>query len=177
MPGLQVMVYVSKAASTAVLRASGKEHVFTRDFYESDEDRAKYRIVPSQEGSSLAAALEQAAHMGEDAFGVVQTKKGFGIRVRSDQYENVLMRLRPDDAQQFLVDRWRSQGCQQRPERKQSKSLWRGGTCIRCSLSGRDGDERGSYGRRVRLNRGWWRTRRASRSSRNTSPNPDLEAK
>ena len=58
----------------------------------------------------MKAALEQAAHMGDEAFGVVRTRRGFGIRVPSDRYENVIMRLRPDDAQQFVGDRWEISG-------------------------------------------------------------------
>ncbi len=108
--GLQVLVYVAQASSAALLRASGADHVYTREFYESDADRAKFRIVPCQENSSVKAAREQASHMGDEAFGVVRTKRGFGIRVRSENYEAVMMRLRPDDAQQFLGDRWEISG-------------------------------------------------------------------
>ncbi len=108
--GLQVLVYVSQASSSILLRASEEDYVFTREFCENDADRAKYRVVPCQDGSSLKAAREQAAHMGEEAFGVVQTRRGYGIRVRSEQYENVMMRLRPDDAQKFLGDRWEISG-------------------------------------------------------------------
>ena len=108
--GLQVLVYVAQASSAALLRASGADHVYTREFYESDADRAKFRIVPCQENSSAKAAREQASHMGDEAFGVVRTKRGFGIRVRSENYEAVMMRLRPDDAQQFLGDRWEISG-------------------------------------------------------------------
>ena len=109
-PGLQVLVYVAQASSTKLLKASGADNVFTREFYENDADRAKFRVVPCQDGCSLKTAAEQASHMGDDAFGVVRTRRGFGIRVRNEQYESVMMRLRPDDAHQFLGDRWEISG-------------------------------------------------------------------
>ncbi len=109
-PGLQALVYVSLATAPAVLRASGAAGVFTRDFYESDEDRQKYRTVPCQEGCSLKAALEQAGHMGNEAYGVVRTKRGFAIRVKATEYEGVVRRLRPEDAQHFIGDRWEISG-------------------------------------------------------------------
>ena len=39
-PGLQVLVYVSKSAVTKLMKVSGMESVFTREFYENDADRA-----------------------------------------------------------------------------------------------------------------------------------------
>lgn len=110
MPGLQVLLYVSKSAVTKLMKVSGMENVFAREFYENDADRAKFRVVPCQDGASLKVALEQAAHMGDEAHGVVRTRRGLGIRVPSDRYENVIMRLRPDDAQLFVGDRWEISG-------------------------------------------------------------------
>ena len=62
-PGIQVIVCTSAASVTPVLRVSGTDGVFTREFYDTDEDRQRYRTVPCAEGSTSKAALEQAAHM------------------------------------------------------------------------------------------------------------------
>ena len=108
--GLQTLVYIQNASSVAVLRASGADGVFTREFYVTDADRARYRVVPCKDADSIEAAREQASHMADDAFGVVRTRRGYGIRVLSERYEAVIMHLRPDDAQQFVGDRWEISG-------------------------------------------------------------------
>jgi hypothetical protein len=42
-------------------------------------------------------AMEQAKFLGVDAWGMVPTRFGWGVRVRSARYDELAKRLRPDD--------------------------------------------------------------------------------
>jgi hypothetical protein len=48
--------------------------------------------------------------MEDEAFGVVSTRRGLAIRVRSGQYANVIRRFRPEDADHFIGERWEVSG-------------------------------------------------------------------
>ena len=70
---LQIVVFVFAFAFTILLRASGKDGVITRPFFESDADKNMYRCVPLDTGISVQAALRQADFLGDQAFGVIAT--------------------------------------------------------------------------------------------------------
>ena len=48
--------------------------------------------------------------LGETAYGVVTTFKGFGIRVKEEDLESVAHKIRPDDAGELLGDKWEVSG-------------------------------------------------------------------
>ena len=58
---LQVIVFLPVSASTAVLRASGLDEIFVRQFIENDRDRAIYKAVPMPVDVKLATCIGQAA--------------------------------------------------------------------------------------------------------------------
>ena len=99
---LQIVVFVPASGFTILLRASGKDGVITRPFFESDADKNMYRCVPLDTGISVQAALRQADFLGDQAFGVIATSRGFGIRVKAESFEEVLKTMRPDDFQSFV---------------------------------------------------------------------------
>ena len=99
---LQVIVFLPSSAWIQVLRASGTDGVFVRPFFENDQDKNLYRVVPMPSSSSLAASIRQAQFFGETAFGVMPYANGYGIRVKSEDFENVLLQIHPEDADQFL---------------------------------------------------------------------------
>ncbi len=107
---LQVVVFVSTVSFVPLLRAGGKDGVIVRPYFESDADKQVYRSVPLAVGTSLAAAVRQAEFLGEKAFGVVATAQGFGVRVKTESFEEVLRQVRPDDYQQFLGTKWEISG-------------------------------------------------------------------
>ena len=99
---LQVIVFLPSRAWIQVLRASGTDGVFVRPFFENDQDKNLYRVVPMPSSSSLAASIRQSQFFGETAFGVMPYANGYGIRVKSEDFENVLLQIHPKDADQFL---------------------------------------------------------------------------
>ena len=57
---VQVLVFVPASAWIPILRASGLDGIFVRQFIESDQDRALYRAVPMPMDATLATSLGQA---------------------------------------------------------------------------------------------------------------------
>ena len=84
---LQVLVFVPASAWIPILRASGLDGIFVRQFIESDQDRALYRAVPMPMDATLTTSLGQAQFLGDKAFGVVPYGAGFGIPVKSCDFE------------------------------------------------------------------------------------------
>ena len=76
-------------------RASGLDGVFVRPFIENDQDRLLYRAAPFTLDISSAAAVRQANFFGEKAFGVVTFARGFGVRVKSSDYQEILIQIQP----------------------------------------------------------------------------------
>ena len=60
--------------------------------------------------ATLATCLGQAQFLGEKAFGVVPYGGGFGIRVKSGDFEEVLSLLQPEKRDQFLSKTWEVSG-------------------------------------------------------------------
>ena len=81
-----------------------------RPLFENDSDKNLYRVVPMPSSSSLAASIRQAQFFGETAFGVMPYANGYGIRVKSEDFENVLLQIHPEDADQFLGKKWEISG-------------------------------------------------------------------
>ena len=94
---IQVTVRVATRYVEAILKASGVDSVFARPFFEEDEDKDRFKIVPCRLDVDLASALRQAGRTTEH-YGVVKTYKGFGIRVLAGKYEEAARLLRPEDA-------------------------------------------------------------------------------
>ena len=95
---LQVVVFLAASSLTLALRASGTDGVFVRPFFENDHDKFVYRSVPLSREAFLDTAIRQESFIGESAFGVVPFGQGYGIRVKSKNFEQVLRQVQPDNA-------------------------------------------------------------------------------
>ena len=84
---LQSIVYLPASSLITALRSSGLDGVFVRPFIESDQDRMIYRAAPLPLDMSLVSAVRQAAFFGDKAYGVVPFAHGFGIRVKTADYQ------------------------------------------------------------------------------------------
>ncbi len=93
---IQVHVMLAAPGFDAAMRANGKDCVFVRPFFAPEEEK-KYAVVPLQSDVDLASAMRQAEFLGEQAWGVVPLKRGFGVRVRATDYAMLAEKLRPDD--------------------------------------------------------------------------------
>ncbi len=107
---LQMIAMVPKLSLDSVLKAGGADGVFTRSFFTSDEERAKFKIVPLEDGTTLDMAQGKAHWLGEIAFGIVTTRRGLAIRVKAGDYEQAVRRLHPEDTDRFLGSRWAVSG-------------------------------------------------------------------
>ena len=76
--------------------SSGEGGLFFRRFVETEEERAQQRIVPLDTKHDRLAALRVAKTLPGVALGVVPTRKGWGIRVATAAYEQVLAEVNPD---------------------------------------------------------------------------------
>ena len=107
---MQFVVNVRKVSVNCLLWASGKDGVFTREFYESDADRNRFKIVHLPDNPTLEVAQRQSARMAEVSAGVVSTKRGFAIRVIAAHYESAVKTLHPHDSERLLGKRWEISG-------------------------------------------------------------------
>ena len=99
----------SEASVIALLKTSCTDCVFTKEFYESDAHRNRYRIVHLPDRPTIEAAQRQAARI-EMSAGVVCTKRGFAIRVLAGQYESAVKSLYPHDSERLMGKRWEISG-------------------------------------------------------------------
>ena len=107
---MQFIVYVPQKSVLSLLKASSLDGVFIREFYESDADRNRYKIVHLKDGSTIEAAQRQATWMAEMSVGIVSTKRGFAIRVLAAHYDSAIKMLHPDDSERLLGKRWEISG-------------------------------------------------------------------
>ena len=92
------------------LSSSGLDGVFVRPFIMNDEDRAAFRVVPFPDKTTLDAALRQAKFLGEIASGVVEMRKGYGVRVKAEKFASVAKQLHPDSHSHLVGDKWEISG-------------------------------------------------------------------
>ena len=107
---MQVIAYIPKISVEALLKSSSLDGVFTREFYESDVDRQRYKVVMLPQSLTIEAVQRQAAWTAAIAMGIVSTQRGFAIRVPADQYETAVKMLYPTDCDRFLGKRWEVSG-------------------------------------------------------------------
>ena len=106
---VQIYIQVSITDVDKVLRASGLDSMFVRPFFEIEEETPKFKIMPFTEETDLAGAVRQAGRM-PCHYGVVKTRKGFGVRVLAEQYEEAVHIVRPSDSASFLGTRYEMSG-------------------------------------------------------------------
>ena len=90
---LELKLELEPSAWIGILRASGIDGVFVRQYIESDQDRSLYKAVPMPVDAQLSTCVAQAQFLGEKAFGVVKYGGGFGIRVKSCDFDEILTRI------------------------------------------------------------------------------------
>ena len=89
----------------------GREGILTGKFFETDEDRAFFSVVPLV-NTTREEALKRAAYHGSDTWGVVPLKNGsWGVRVLSEMYEEAVKKIRPDDHATILGPVYEIGGC------------------------------------------------------------------
>ena len=108
--GLQVIVFLPVSACIQILRASGLDGIFVRQFIENDKDRQIYKAVPMPVGATLATCIGQAQCLGDKAFGVVPYGSGFCIRVMTCDVEEIRTLLQPQKRDQFSCKNFQFQG-------------------------------------------------------------------
>ena len=99
---LQVIIFLPASSCVQVLRASGIDGVFNRPFIENDQDRSIYRVVPMPMDATLQVSIRKAQFIAGKAFGVVSYGAGFGIRVKSENFQQVLAQINPEKKDQFV---------------------------------------------------------------------------
>ena len=87
------------AFEQALHQLSGARGVVTGKFIEGDADREYFSVIPIK--GTREQVIEQSKFIGADAWGVVPTRDGWGVRVRTALFEALAKRLRPDDHQKI----------------------------------------------------------------------------
>lgn len=106
---VQLIVRIAAKEVDKTLRASGVDAVFVRPFFEGTENVAKYKVIPFTAETDLAGAVRQAGRM-HGHFGVIKTRKGYGVRVLPEDFEEAARAIRPDDAASFTGTRYEVSG-------------------------------------------------------------------
>eukprot|EP00973_Karenia_brevis_P004306 590178-Karenia_brevis.AAC.1 len=109
---VQVIVLVKRVHRAEILRKSGLQGMFTRPFYEKQEDNVEFRNVPLPLSHDLDSAQRVAVGLGDRAFGVLPKGKGYAVRVRTQNYEEVVKQYHSEtDAVRFLGTNYVVKGC------------------------------------------------------------------
>ena len=107
---MQVVAFVPTSSAVAILTCNRMDGVFTREHYESDMDRDRYKIVPLPLNSTIESAQRQATWMPEIAMGIVNTRRGFAVRVAAALHDNAVKFVYPNDSERLLSKRWQISG-------------------------------------------------------------------
>ena len=86
---LQVVAQIASSTFDRALRASGTDGVMTRPFYTTEEEKTHFRSVPLPLDFSLDGALRKTSWVAERAFGVMTTRLGLTVRVRTTELHKV----------------------------------------------------------------------------------------
>ena len=92
---LQVVAEVAAEFIEEVVTKSAVDGLFSRHFVSSDEERAKHKIVPLDVKHDRPASLRIAGSLQMLNKGVVPTRRGWGIRVLAENFEQVLREVNP----------------------------------------------------------------------------------
>ena len=65
-----------------------------------------YRAAPLPIDISLQAAVRQSSFFGGKAFGVVPFARGFGIRVKTSDCQEILLQIHSENSINFMGKRW-----------------------------------------------------------------------
>ena len=108
---LQMVVQVGSIQDqTKLLAASGLDGIWTKMFITGPSDRERFKIVPLPYGVTFPEARDKAIFLGDLSAGAVPCGRGFGIRVLASNFDQVLHKMRPSDAEQFLGTQWEISG-------------------------------------------------------------------
>ena len=108
---LQIVVGLPAASEALALKKSGVDGVLTRHFYETESDSTRFKTVPLPLSVDRVAALRIAAANEDKVHGVVPTKLGWGLRVQTRDFEEILQIVQPAEEQaRFLGKDWEVSG-------------------------------------------------------------------
>ena len=105
---IQMILRIPKSSMKAVLKASGADGIFLRPFYE-DSEQENLKVVLLDPDMDLEGAKRCAARW-PSSLGVVKTKKGFGVRVPGDDFQEAVKSMRPEEASKLLAQRFEVSG-------------------------------------------------------------------
>jgi hypothetical protein len=90
---LQLIARISLTDFSKALQISGKNGVFTRAFFTSDEDREAHKMVRLPVGTDRAGAQRQAERVSPHALGVVFNGSRWFVRVPKDKFADTVRLL------------------------------------------------------------------------------------
>ena len=102
---LQVVAQIASSSYEGAQRASGTD-VMTRPFYTTEEEKTLFRSVPLPMDFSLDGALRKKSWLADRAFGVVTTRLGLAVRVKTPDFEEVVRLVQPENYNKFLGELW-----------------------------------------------------------------------
>ena len=99
---LQVVAHIASSTYDGALRTSGTDGVTTRPFFTTEEEDTFFRSVPLPLDFSLVEALRKTSWLADRAFGVVTTRLGLALRVKTTDFEEVVKLVQPENRTKFL---------------------------------------------------------------------------
>lgn len=107
----QMVALVDEGSWEKVQRACGKDGVVVREFLDAATSKYSFKVVPlPKEQVSLESARRSGATFGDKVWGAVPMRIGVGLRVRPENFEEVLRAVQGEDAVKFLGRRFRVKG-------------------------------------------------------------------
>ena len=82
---IEALGWIPATEAQKSLRGSGFDGVQVRPFVDTDADRSRFKVIVL-EGEDRLEVFATAKYLGERAFGIVHTRRGWAIRVLSTEY-------------------------------------------------------------------------------------------
>ena len=110
---VSVVIWVNKNQREQILRKSGVDNDFSRDFLEKGEEThgaEEFGYVPLPYDQDRESALRTASCYGDACFGVVPCRKGFALRVQQAKKAAILANVHGSNAAKFTGKKWEVRG-------------------------------------------------------------------
>ena len=105
------VAWVHKRHREKMLRSSGMNDGFCRDFLEKDQEPSdEFKLVPLPFEQDLASARRTASCYGEDVLGIVPCSRGYALRVRKEKYAAILANIHAEKAGKFTGTKYEVRG-------------------------------------------------------------------
>ena len=100
---VEALGWIPIAGTQRALQGSGVDGMHVRPFTESEEDRKRFQVIPL-DGKSRKEVQTVAEYLGDKAYGIVHTRRGWAVRVLRTGYVDIVKQIAPDESTRLISE-------------------------------------------------------------------------